>query len=441
MERATRDAEGGDADAMIEQGNVLLEDGDLDGAEAWYRRAADGGSVGAMHNLGFVLGEKGDLDGAEEWFRQAATDGHVSSMSNLGSVLKEKGDLDGAEAWYRRAADGHNAYAMSNLALLLSERGNIRDATMWYLRAADMGNTGAMHNLGSMLKDKGDFDGAEEWFQHSVDGGSASTMIDLGLLRQDRGDLDGAEAWFRRAAAAGVAAGMSNLTLLQRKVESDGDLAMVTFDTFGWQLSRNRDRFRQWCRDDASLTLRFFTRPPDFGSWDAERIRADLEATLAQVETPNQNIDDLDLPEWFGRHRPTELPELITLLEVVCFEIAPARCVEAMTRHRLHGVIHYSTGIFILFSECFWLLQLEVDELEAVGEREGAVAHRILDRHVTAGSPIDDFDPYDRQWDGIVPIDHDPLTRMRLLVPRLRDSIRLGGRLSGLAPFAPDGGG
>jgi Flp pilus assembly protein TadD len=426
---------------MVERGNVLLEDGDLDGAEAWYRQAADNGSVGAMHNLGFVRGEKGDLDGAEDWFRRAAVNGHVSSMSNLGSVLKERGDLDGAETWYRKAAGEDNAYAMSNLALLLAERGDIREATMWYLRAAGMGNTGAMHNLGSMLKGRGDFEGAEEWFQHSVDGGDASSMIDLGLLQQDRGDLDGAAAWFRRAASAGVPAGMANLTQLQHKIEADGDLEMVTFDTFGWELCRDRDKFRQWRTDDASLTVRFFTRPPDFGSWDAERIRADLEATLALVESPIQDIDELDLPEWFGRHRPTEFPELITLLEVVCFELAPARCVEAVTRHRLHGVIHYSTGIFILFSECFWLLQLEVDELESVGEREGAVAHRILDRQVVAGSPLDTFDPYERQWDGIVPIDRDPLTRMRLLVPRLRDSIRLGGRLSGLVPFAPAGGG
>jgi Flp pilus assembly protein TadD len=426
---------------MIELGNRLLEDGDLDGAEACYRRAADDGSVGAMHNLGFVLGEKGDLDGAEEWFHQAATEGHVSSMSNLGSVLKQRGDLDGAEAWYRKAAAGDNAYAMSNLGLLLSERGDVRDATMWYLRAADMGNTGAMHNLGSMLKVRGDLDGAEEWFQHAVDGGSAATMVDLGLLRQDRGDLDGAATWFRRAAAGGVAAGLANLTQLQHKIETDGDLAMVAFDTFGWEVSRNRDKFRQWRGPGASLTVRFFTRPPDFGSWDAERIRADLEQTLALVDSPTQDIDAIDLPEWFGRHRPTEFPELISLLEVECFALAPARCVQAMTRHRLHGVIHYSTGIFILFSECFWLLQLEVDELEAVGEREGAVAHRILDRHLGGASPIGTFDPYDRQWDGLVPVEHDPLTRMRLLVPRLRDSITLGGRLSGLVPFAPSGGG
>src|ERR1700733_11569518 len=190
MGGVTRDAEGGEAgrevDVMIEQGNLLLEHGDLDGAEDWYRRAAAGGHTGAMHNLGFVLGEKGDLDGAEDWFRLAAAGGHVSSLSNLGSGVQEKGDLEGAEAWYLQAARGGNAYAMSNLGLLLAERGDARDAAMWYRRAATMGNTGAMHNLGCLLKGVGDLDGAEEWFRYSVDGGNTSSMISLGLLRQDR---------------------------------------------------------------------------------------------------------------------------------------------------------------------------------------------------------------------------------------------------------------
>jgi len=443
MGQVTRDAEGGDVgsdvDAMIEQGNLLFEEGDLDGAEAWYRRAAAAGNTGAMHNLGFVLGEKGDLSGAEEWFSRAAAGGHVSAMSNLGSVLKEKGDLEGAEAWYSKAARGGNAYAMSNLGLLLAERGDSRNATMWYRRAATMGNTGAMHNLGCLLKGRGDLDGAEEWFGYSVDGGNTSSMISLGLVRQDRGDLDQASAWFRRAAVAGVPEGAANPHELRRKMNSDADLEMITFDTFGWALSRNRVRFRQWRTGDTSLAQRFFERPPDFASWDAGHIRDELEVTLALGVSPTRHIGALELPEWFGRHRPTIWPEHILLLEVDCFEIGPARCVLATTRHRLQGTIHYSTGIFVLFNDCYWLLQLEVEEREDVGEREGAVAQRILDRNAAANTPIDFFDPYDRQWDGIVPIEDDPLTRIRLLVTRLRDSIRLDGGLAALEPFAPGG--
>jgi TPR repeat protein len=439
MEQAKWDADGGDTNAMCALGNRCLEKGDLDGAEAWYRRAADGGNAGAIHNLGIVLGERGDLEGAAEWFRRGAEDGRVNSMSNLGSILKEMGDLDGAEAWYRTAALGGNAYAMSNLGLLLVEKGDLLGAEEWYLRAADMGNAGAMHNLGHMLKGKGDLEGAEAWFRRSIEGGNTSTMINLGMLRQDRGDLDGAAAWFKRAAAAGITNGRSNLVSLQQKIDTDGDLESITFDKFGWGLTRNRDKFRQWQTSDALLAVRFFDGPPDFRSWDETQIREDLQEILGLMESPTQNIEDLDLPEWFGRHRPTQAPELIKLLEIECFEIQPAQCVLAMTRHRMRGVIHYSAGLFILFRQCFWLLQLQVEEHEALGEREGAVAHRILDRNVTAASPIEDFNPYDRQWDGIVPIEDDPLTRMRLLVARLRKSITLGDHLAELEPFAPTG--
>jgi hypothetical protein len=78
----------------------------------------------------------------------------------------------------------------------------------------------------------------------SVDGGNTSSIISVGLVRQDRGDLDAASAWFRRAATAGVPEGTASLHELHRR-ESDADLEMITFDTFGWALSRNRVRFRQ----------------------------------------------------------------------------------------------------------------------------------------------------------------------------------------------------
>ena len=36
-----------------------------------------------------------------------------------------------------------------------------------------------------------------------------------------------------------------------------------------------------------------------------------------------------------------------------------------------------------------------------VGQREGAVAQRILKGNAAANAAIDIFDPYDRQWDGM----------------------------------------
>ncbi|MGP0030393.1 MAG: tetratricopeptide repeat protein [Acidimicrobiales bacterium] len=403
-------------------------------------RGARDGDAGAMHTLGNLLREQGDLDGAEAWYRRAADRGNASSMSNLGLVLKERGDRGGAETWFRRAAERQNAYAMSNLALLLAEGGDLDGAEVWYRRAAAMGNTGAMHNLGSMLLGTGDRDGAEAWFRRSVEGANTAAMVALGLLRQDQGDLDGAEAWYRRAAARGMPEGSDHLEALHTKRAADADLEAVAFDTFGWELSRNRLRYRQWRGEGASLTVRFIAGPSDFRSWNAEEIREDLLERLAFVASPRARLDDLPLPDWFESHRPAELPEQISLLEVSCFAVGGARCVLASYRHRMRGGVYFSTGIFILFGDCFWLVRLELGEGPAVGARAGAVARRVLGDHGSASSRIERFDPYERRWDGLIALEDDPLTRMRLLASRLQDSIVLDDRLGGLTPFAPTGG-
>jgi hypothetical protein len=106
------------------------------------------------------------------------------------------------------------------------------------------------------------------------------------------------------------------------------------------------------------------------------------------------------------------------------------------TRHRAQGHVHYSTTVSVLFAECFWSLGLEVhDDDPLVGEREGAVACHILDGATTLETPVIDLSPYDRKWDGIVPLEHDPLARMRELVARLRDSITLNREVLGFKPF------
>jgi hypothetical protein len=87
----------------------------------------------------------------------------------------------------------------------------------------------------------------------------------------------------------------------------------------------------------------------------------------------------------------------------------------------------------ILFAEFYWLLGLEVRVDDGlVEERADAVARAARSDSKTSTG---EFDPYDRQWDGLMPIERDPLTRMRLLVSRLTDSIKLDDGLLRLKPF------
>jgi Flp pilus assembly protein TadD len=61
------------AGAHVALGNVFLEKGDLDGAEASYRTAMviDPNATGIYYNMGLVHDRRGDLAGAEEWLRKA----------------------------------------------------------------------------------------------------------------------------------------------------------------------------------------------------------------------------------------------------------------------------------------------------------------------------------------------------------------------------------
>src|ERR1035438_4921770 len=84
---------------------LLAERGDLEGAEAAWRRADERGDSGGACNLGVLLHERGDLEGAEAAYRRADERGHPGGASKLGLLLKERGDLEGAKAAWRRAAD------------------------------------------------------------------------------------------------------------------------------------------------------------------------------------------------------------------------------------------------------------------------------------------------------------------------------------------------
>jgi hypothetical protein len=85
---------------------VLLERrGDLEGAEAAYRRADERGHATGACYLGVLLERRGDLEGAEAAFRRADERGFGAGAYNLGLLLKRRGDLEGAKAARERARD------------------------------------------------------------------------------------------------------------------------------------------------------------------------------------------------------------------------------------------------------------------------------------------------------------------------------------------------
>jgi len=146
-----------DVDALVNLGRMAKNQGRLDEAEQWFRKAADTGHTGAMVDLGLLLQMRGDLADAEEWFRKAADAGDDWGMQCLGGLLRNRGDIDDAEKWYRKSAgDGHTG-AMVDLGLLLRDhRDDLDGAEEWLRKGADAGNGWGMHNLGRLLRDRED---------------------------------------------------------------------------------------------------------------------------------------------------------------------------------------------------------------------------------------------------------------------------------------------
>ena len=112
-------ADTGQTKRALDLGDRMLEQGDIDGAQAAYERAEAEGSVHATLRLAALME---DLDGTEAAWRRADEAGSVDGAGNLGRLLKAKGDLRGAEAAFGRCVDRGGVRAAIDYAGLVSLR-------------------------------------------------------------------------------------------------------------------------------------------------------------------------------------------------------------------------------------------------------------------------------------------------------------------------------
>jgi hypothetical protein len=120
----------GEPRAMIELGEIQMEDNPSESAK-WFRKAADAGDTAGMVNLGAMYdlgnGVIEDYSIAAYWYRKAADAGNVDAMYNLGRMY-ENGQAVGvkdpihARELYTKAAALGNAEAKAGLARLNSTR-------------------------------------------------------------------------------------------------------------------------------------------------------------------------------------------------------------------------------------------------------------------------------------------------------------------------------
>jgi tetratricopeptide (TPR) repeat protein len=202
-ERATRratDTEAPDPEiasrALFNLGVLLHERGDVEGARAAWREVIEFAGGG----IGVVLAQRGDYPVIVHALRQRDD---ALGVYQLGSLLHARGDLEGAEAAYRRADQrGHAEAAFSLGSLLLTERGDLEGAEAAYRRADQRGHAEAALHLGALLHARGDLEGAEAAYRRADQRGHAGAAFNLGLLLERRGDLEGADAAYGRAEVA-----------------------------------------------------------------------------------------------------------------------------------------------------------------------------------------------------------------------------------------------
>lgn len=321
------------AQSLVDRGNALFREGDVDGALTQYRAAlaADPQNARAHFNLAVVLQGLGRADEALPHYERAASADppFAPALVNLGNALRDRGDLARAEALYRRALslDSKDAHALNNLGGICFGRGDLDEARDLYRRAVECGNVAANVGLGKCLHHFGDPSAALERYRAAlatnsrdaaahhgcglslsalgragealahyeraldIDPAFNRTLVDWGDALADLGRLDEAVAFYRRA-----------LERDPRNAHASHNLAAVSVR-----------------KGDTTTAQAFFARAaeanPDF---PLARYNAALMALLNQDFESGWEGYELrfEVPPWRGSLTPTRLPRAEDLQSV-----------------------------------------------------------------------------------------------------------------------------
>jgi len=139
-----------------------------------------------------------------ERLRAAWAADSADALVDVGCDLADEGRQEEAEECFRRAIALGEDWVWFNVGNTVRELGRPQEAVLAYERALLAGETDAWLNLGAVLEDLGDLDGAARAYTRAgEDAGDVEGFLRLAQLLLDRGDQDAAEAAAGRAAAVG----------------------------------------------------------------------------------------------------------------------------------------------------------------------------------------------------------------------------------------------
>ncbi len=225
--------------AAFELGVLLIQEGDREGAKEAFRRAEERGHPEAAFGVGVLQAEEGDRARAKHAFQRAMErDHHPDAAFNLGSLLLQEGDVAGAEDAFRLADQSGDAGAACNLGVLLEQRGDSAAAKEAYQRADERGHPVGACNLGALLEYERDLAGARKAYERADSRGDPIGSYNLGLLLERQGERDDAKEAYRRADRRGNPEAACNLGLLLKQ-EGDREGALEAFRRAGEHGSRD----------------------------------------------------------------------------------------------------------------------------------------------------------------------------------------------------------
>lgn len=172
----------------------------------------------------------GDIDGAEAEYRRAmAMEPHDPEAAyQLAAILEDRGDYEAASDAYRIAVAQGDENAPVELALLLMERlDRLKEAEEFIRLGLEREDQRAFVGLGKLRSKQGRISEAEEAFQHAIDAGEAYGYIGLGEMLMEKEARDEALRQYRRALSYNHAQAKKQLSSVNGGID---DVAMQWFD-------------------------------------------------------------------------------------------------------------------------------------------------------------------------------------------------------------------
>lgn len=185
-------------------GVALAELGDVDRAEDALRTALAAGDTSAANDLAILLHGRDRFAEAVMLLTEVAEAGDPHAGANLSSLMLERGDVTGAEQAAQRYLHDSRPETYAALADARAARGRHEEAAGLYRRAVELGAVRAHTAYAGFLLDvQGDAAGCERELRAAEQAGEPGSAANLGRFLVDTGRAAEGRGYLERAVASG----------------------------------------------------------------------------------------------------------------------------------------------------------------------------------------------------------------------------------------------